>query len=189
MIAGHQLTTGISYVRIAGSNWPLIFDFRAIAALQQRVFPGDADLNRLQDVMVRVDADDIDALTVCLWAGMLREMPTLTFEETLTLLDEATPGELVDLPTQVLGALREAFGDANRGSGGDSSPWDWEMVLAIWIKEWGRSEEEFWRATFRTFRSISNGLSRLYEKARHDSNMQTPPEGYNIMDLLTMKGR
>lgn len=190
MIAAHLLTTEVSTVRFAGSTWPLVFDFRAIRKLGQHFAPGDAGLGWLRDVMGRVSSDDIDALTACLWAGMLRETPGLTFDETLALLDEATPAELVALPHQVLGVFYQAFGESAGSGGGDSDPWDWEMALAIWIKEWGRSEDEFWRATFRTFTSISNGLSRLYQKAeKGQSGSSQHSEGFSLMELLTMKGR
>jgi hypothetical protein len=175
-------------VRFAGSAWPLIFDFWAIRKLGQRYVPEDTGLDWLRGLMTKVAAGDIDALCVSLWAGMLRENPTLTFEETLTLLDEAAPFELVTLPAQILGALQEAFG-VPESTDGDGSPWDWEVALATWIKEWGRSEEEFWRSTFRTFTSISNGLSRLYERSRQGTDIEVPPEGYSLMDLLTKKGR
>lgn len=188
MTQSHLLTTEPVTVRFAGSEWPLIFDFWAIRKLGQRYAPEDSSLDWLKGVMVKVANGDLDAICGCLWAGMLRENPVLTFDEVSALLDKASFADLVALPKQILEAMQEAYGSPGQAKG-SGEPWDWEVALAVWVKEWGRSEAEFWRATFRTFTSISNGLSKLYEKAKQSGHTQAPSEGYSLFDLLSLKGR
>ncbi|MBY6278407.1 hypothetical protein [Symbiobacterium thermophilum] len=189
MIQSHLLTTEPSTVRFAGATWSLIFDFWAIRKLGQRYAPEATNLDWLKELMAKVAAGDIEAICGCLWAGMLRENPALTFEDVLALLDEASFADLVALPEQILTAMRDAYGAAGQAEE-QGEPWDWEVALATWVKEWGRSEEEFWRATFRTFASISNGLAKLYKSTtKTGAGVQAPAEGYNLLDLLTLRGR
>jgi len=189
VIQSHLLTTEPSTVQFAGSTWPLIFDFWAIRKLGQRYAPEDTSLDWLRELMAKVAAGDIDAMCGCIWAGMLRENPSLTFDDVLALLDEASFSDLVALPEQILAAMQDAYG-IPREAGGNGGPWDWEVALATWVKEWGRSEAEFWRATFRTFTSISNGLAKLYEKASQGgASTRAPAEGYSLFDLLSLRGR
>lgn len=180
-----MITSAPATITVGGCQWPLVLDMRAVYFIEQRYRPGGNGLDGLTQAQTDLAAGLIEALAVFAWVGLLHENPRLTFAEALSLLDEATPAELAALPLAVMTILRDGFGASDTKSSG--APWDWEMALAVWIKEWGRSEAEFWAASFRTFRAISNGLSRLYESAKQTAGQQGKAEGWSLHDLMAMQ--
>lgn len=176
---------------IAGTAFPVLFNLWAVRKLEERYSPvGDwleSGLQGFIQAQTKLAAGDIDALAAFLWAGLLHDSPSLTFDDALGLLDEAAPGELVTIPAQMMKAVLQAVGRKNGGGGGE--PWSWSVAMAAWVSEWGRSEQEFWLATFRTIGTISDGRAHLYRKAGQGSQVQAPSEGYSLLDLLSMKGR
>lgn len=145
-------------------------------------------LEGTQKAQREMAAGQIDALAVFLWAGLLHYSPDLTPEQTLALLDEATPAELALLPVQVQGALTASFPDAPEDEEQKGQPWDWAISLAAWLTEWHRPEAEFWFATtFRSFAALSDGRSRLYESAKRDRSQGQSGDSMNITDLLMLR--
>lgn len=151
----------------------------------------ESGLQGTQQAQRDLAAGQIDTLAVFLWAGLLHYAPDLTPEQTLALLDEATPAELALLPLHVQGALAASFPDKPEEEQGGGKPWDWAMAIAVWVTEWGRSEAEFWATTFRTFAMMSDGRARLYESAKkgEDGVVQSQAEGFTLEQLLTMGRR
>lgn len=186
-------TTEPTTVMIAGAPWRVLFTLHAVRKIEERYSPvGDwmeSGLQGFLEAQERLAAGDIDALAAFLWAGLLHESPATTFEDVLDLLDEAGPAELAVLPGRLLEALHQCVGRPSRKSG-RGEPWSWPVALAVWVSEWGRSEAEFWQATFRTVAAISDGRAQLYDAARKGTaSASAPADGYSLFDLLTLKGR
>jgi hypothetical protein len=182
MIAAHN-TTGEPYaIRIGGCEWRVSFNLWALRKLEERFAPNGEGLEGTQLGQMELAAGQVDAAAVFLWAGLLWDDQGITIDDALALLDEAAPAELAEIPGQLLEALRRAVPDKVSDEDGDGAPFDWEMALAVWVSEWGRSEPEFWQTTLRTFGSISNGRARLYKTATSASGSASAG-GYDEMDL------
>lgn len=180
------------WVTIGGARWPVLFNLWSIWQLEELFSPeGDplkSGLRGFIEAQKRLSVWDVDVLTAFLWAGLLHESPGLTVEDARDLLDQASPQELVRLPSALQEALARAIISEPAEGGGE--PWSWEVAIAVWVKEWGRSEAEFWQATFRTIRTISDGLAKLYRSTRQSgSTTQAPADGYSLFDLLSLRGR
>lgn len=177
---------------IGGAKWPLLFNLGSIWRLEELFSP---DGNPLQsgirgfiEAQKRLSVWDLEVLIAFFWAGLLHESPELTLDDARDLLDQASPDELVRLPAAILEALGRAIGTGSaEGYGGE--PWSWDVALAVWIKEWGRSEEEFWQATFSTIRTISDGLAKLYKSISKGTGPDAPPDGYDLIELISPRRR
>jgi hypothetical protein len=153
-------------VRFGGSEWLVEFGMGAQRLLGAQVAPEDDTLAWLPAHLLELNAGDVRALSLTLWAGMKGRPDEPA--DLLDLIDEASPEEYELLGSRLLELLMASLPGKQAEppeSDKPQRPWSWEVAEAVWSTEWAQPADKFETTTLKQFTALSNGRAVLYASA------------------------